>query len=232
MSTEPDASQLPTDWAEALFDDKQKLDEFYARVDTLYAEGPAGSVFPQRSDVFRAFHLTPLAKVKVVILGQDPYPTEGHAHGLAFSYRGGGQLPRSLKAIFKNLENDEKIPFSEPLDGDLTPWARSGVLLLNTALTFKAMGPGLSHMRGWQQFTDLVLHTISESKEGVVFLAWGLPAHKKMKHVDETRHEILRTSHPVARGNPKNGHFRDSRPFSEAKRFPLDAGIWRLHPTL
>lgn len=231
MSVEPDASRLPRDWEAALFNGGPMQEEFYARVDRLYAEGPPDSVFPKRSDVFRAFHLTPLAEVKVVILGQDPYPTEGHAHGLAFSYKGERPFPRSLGAIFRNLAHDPVIQFGEPFDGDLTPWANNGVLLLNTALTFKANGSGPSHMAGWQEFTDLVLQTISKSRQGVVFLAWGGPANKKMKHVDMARHEILRTSHPVARGNPRGGHFRTSRPFSEATRFPQDPEIWLLPTT-
>lgn len=228
MSVEPDASRLPKDWAEALFDTALKQGEFDSLVDGAYGNGSSEPVFPKRSDVFRAFHKTPLKSVRVVILGKDPYPTKGDAHGLAFSYLGDPPFPRSLKVIFQNLADDPEIRMRQPLSGDLTPWTRHGVLLLNTALTFKT-GQG-SHLQRWQRFTDLVLRAVNEECDRVAFLAWGKPAINKVKAIAiDPKHTMIRTAHPAVWARSNERRFNACHPFTEANAFlgndPID---WRL----
>ena len=168
-------------------------------------------IFPKGSQIFRAFNACPWDELKIVILGQDPYPTRGHAHGLCFSCDEHVRpLPKSLQNIFKELEDDLGIP--APSNGDLSFWAEQGILLLNTILTVREGAP-LSHANhGWEKFTDAVIDTINEKKEGIIFVLWGSPAQKKAERVDAGKHFILKSPHP----SPLSAHrgFFGSKPFS------------------
>lgn len=174
-----------------------------------------GSIFPKGNQIFRAFDACTFDNLKVVILGQDPYPTKGHAHGLCFSCDAHVRpLPKSLQNIFKELQDD--LGIAPPSNGDLNHWAEQGVLLLNSILTVQE-GQPLSHAkRGWEQFTDAVIETINKEKKGIIFILWGSPAQAKAAHVDHARHIILKAPHP----SPLSAHrgFFGSKPFSTVNR--------------
>lgn len=192
--------QIEKSWKEALGAEFEKP-YFAALVQELHRQKQAGGViFPPGGQIFKAFELCPLGKVKVVILGQDPYHGYGQAMGLSFSVPQGVEAPPSLKNIFKEIESDLGIRMSG--SPDLRPWAEQGVLLLNSVLTVRAGQPA-SHSRiGWQTFTDAVIKTISDRCEGVVFLLWGNYARSKAVLVDKSRHHVLEAPHPspLARG--------------------------------
>jgi uracil-DNA glycosylase len=152
------------------------------------------TVFPSRRDLFRAFQVTPFGKVKVVILGQDPYHGAGQAQGLCFSVPSGMRTPPSLKNIFKEISQETALP--APLSGDLAHWAEQGVLLLNATLTVTEGAPGAHQGKGWEQFTDAVVKKISDEKEHVVFLLWGNYAKHKVELIDKSKHLILIAAHP------------------------------------
>lgn len=200
-----------------------QLDQF------LLSELKAGKViFPKDNQRFDAFHYTPLHRVKVVILGQDPYHGDGQAHGLCFSVPPGVAVPPSLKNIYKQLNAEFDLPL--PSHGDLTAWANQGVLLLNSVLTVEA-GQAASHQgRGWETFTDRVIEVISAQKEGVVFLLWGSYAQQKGVIIDTARHCVLKTSHPsplsAYRGFFGCGHFSMANDYLKTRgATPID---WRL----
>ncbi|WP_376985176.1 uracil-DNA glycosylase [Bosea sp. R86505] len=179
------------------------------------AEREAGHVVaPAPERVFAALSLTPLESVRVVILGQDPYPTPGHANGLAFSYVGPPPLPRSLVNIFRERQSD--LGLAPPADGDLTRWARQGVLLLNTALTVRegASKAGSHLLLGWGAVTDALIGAVSATRPHVVFILWGKPAQTKRALVDEGRHHVLESPHPSPLSASRG--FFGSRPFSHA----------------
>lgn len=192
--------QIEKSWKEALGAEFEKP-YFAALVQELHRQKQAGEViFPPGGQIFKAFELCPMDKVKVVILGQDPYHGYGQAMGLSFSVPQGVEAPPSLKNIFKEIESDLGIRMSG--SPDLRPWAEQGVLLLNSVLTVRAGQPA-SHSRiGWQTFTDAVIKTISDRCEGVVFLLWGNYARSKAVLVDKSRHHVLEAPHPspLARG--------------------------------
>lgn len=192
--------QIEKSWKEALGAEFEKP-YFAALVQELHRQKQAGEViFPPGGQIFKAFELCPLGKVKVVILGQDPYHGYGQAMGLSFSVPQGVEAPPSLKNIFKEIESDLGIRMSG--SPDLRPWAEQGVLLLNSVLTVRAGQPA-SHSRiGWQTFTDAVIKTISDRCEGVVFLLWGNYARSKAVLVDKSKHHVLEAPHPspLARG--------------------------------
>jgi uracil-DNA glycosylase len=184
---------------------------------------------PPKDLVFNAFRLTPLQDVKVVILGQDPYHNVGQAHGLSFSVPSGIAFPPSLKNIFAELVTD--IPgFQIPNSGDLTKWAKQGVLLLNATLTVRAHQAASHQKQGWETFTDQVIEKISSELENVVFLLWGSYAHKKSALVDNKKHLILKAVHPsplsVYRGFFGSKHFSQANAYLSANgRQPID---WKL----
>ena len=151
-------------------------------------------VYPKEKELFNAFHKTPFNKLKIVLLGQDPYHGEGQAHGLSFSVPKEVNTPPSLMNIFKEIENDLNI--KNQGKGDLTKWAEQGVLLLNSILTVRKDMAGSHQNKGWEQFTDKVISTISSKKEGVIFLLWGNFAQNKQKLIDKSKHHILMSSHP------------------------------------
>jgi uracil-DNA glycosylase len=152
-------------------------------------------VWPKGKHLFAAFDHCPFDELKVVILGQDPYPTPGHAHGLCFSVPDHVHpLAKSLQNIFKEIESD--LGTAPPTNGNLTRWAKQGVFMLNTALTVRAGSPNSHQDIGWDQFTDDVIRTISERKEGVVFLLWGSHAQRKEALIDQQKHHVLKAPHP------------------------------------
>ena len=202
---------------------------YWADLQTFVAaERDHHPVYPQHEDVFAALHLTPLSGTKVVILGQDPYHGPGQAHGLAFSVPPGVPTPPSLRNIFKELRAD--LGIEPPRDGCLEPWARQGVLLLNTTLTVRG-GAAASHQgHGWETFTDRVIETIDAKPHPVVFILWGSHARRKQALVDTGRHHIIESAHP----SPLSAHngFFGSRPFSRANAALEADGLapidWRL----
>jgi uracil-DNA glycosylase len=198
----------------------------------LQSEKESGQiVYPKNADIFRAFNATPFDKVKVVILGQDPYHGPNQAHGLSFSVQKGIAIPKSLINIYKELATD--IPgFVKPAHGNLESWAQQGVLLLNATLTVRA-GEAASHQKkGWEIFTDEVIRQLSEKREGIVFILWGAYAQSKIPLIDASKHHIIKSVHPsplsVERG------FWGSKPFSKANDYlkkegkkPID---WQIAP--
>lgn len=151
-------------------------------------------IYPPAGQIFNAFDHCPFDKVKVVIIGQDPYHEQGQANGMCFSVAPGVQMPPSLVNIFKEIQSDLGKPF--PADGDLTRWADQGVLLLNATLTVQAHYAGSHQRRGWEVFTDAVIRVLSEQRTHLVFILWGAYAQKKGAVIDPTRHLVLKSAHP------------------------------------
>jgi uracil-DNA glycosylase len=176
----------------------------------LLAEKAHHPVYPRGRDIFRAFQLTPFTKVKVVVLGQDPYHGAGQAHGLSFSVPKGVPPPPSLQNIFAELQRDLGMP--RPTNGDLTPWAEQGVLLLNATLTVRAEQAASHQGKGWERFTDEAIRCLSAERQGLVFLLWGRHAQQKERLIDADRHHLLKAPHPsplsAYRGFIGCGHFR------------------------
>lgn len=219
--------ELPKSWAAALAPEFAK--PYFAKLSQFVAGERAGhEVFPPEPDVYNAFRYTPLEKVRVVVLGQDPYPNPGQGHGLCFSVRPDVTLPGSLRNIFKERQADLGIPPSK--HGYLASWARQGVLLLNAVLTVRAGKPNSHAGKGWETFTDAALRAVNELPRPVVFVLWGAYAQKKAGLIDANRHAVVKSAHPSPL-SAKNGFF-GSRPFSkvnaaleESGQQPID---WRL----
>lgn len=219
-------SPMPT-WADVLSDEKQQ-GYFRALMKFIEDERKRGKrIFPKNSDIFHALAATPFAKVRVVILGQDPYHGPGQAHGLCFSVQPGIATPPSLQNIFKELHED--IGVAIPGHGNLESWARQGVLLLNAVLTVEQGKPGAHANRGWERFTDTIVRSLSDNLQGLVFFLWGSYAQKKGSIVDRSRHLVLCAPHP----SPLSAHrgFFGSKPFSQANAYltkqdkvPIDWG--------
>lgn len=222
-------SQYLTDpsWLELLTQDF-KSPYFKTLEQTLSKAYSEETVYPPKSDLFSALNLTPFSKVKVVILGQDPYHGPNQANGLSFSVKKGIRIPPSLVNIFKELHDD--LGITPPKDGDLEAWARQGVLLLNNQLTVLA-GLPMSHKDiGWNEFTDKIIELINEKKENVVFILWGSPAQKKAKAVDTKKHHVIKSVHPSPLSSYRG--FFGSKPFSQANKFLESNSIspinWKL----
>ena len=201
----------PTDWR-PLLSAETKKDYWRSLIGFVNDERAKGKVFPNNDDVFRALHLTPYKDVKVVILGQDPYHNDGQAMGLSFSVPDGVLLPPSLQNIYKELSND--LGFVPPTSGDLTKWAKQGVLLLNAVLTVRAHQAASHQGKGWEAFTDAVLKAVSDKEDHVVFILWGGFARKKKSHIDISKHTVIESAHP----SPLSAYagFFGSKPFSKA----------------
>jgi len=168
--------------------------ELSKKVDQFYREDQV-QIFPKKKEVFRAFDVCPFEKVKVVILGQDPYPTKGYANGLSFSVNDDiYPFPKSLNNIFKEIHNDIGISFPE--NGDLTRWAEQGVLLLNTVLTVEEGSPDSHKGIGWEKFTNGVIELLSDQKQELVFMLWGAKATAKTSLINEDKHMVLSSVHP------------------------------------
>lgn len=186
--------QIEESWKAVL---KDEFDKAYFQQIAIFlkAEKAAGKIiFPPGPLIFNAFNKTPFSKVKVVLLGQDPYHNKGQAHGLSFSVPDGVPKPPSLINIFKELESDLGIP--PPKNGNLEKWALQGVMLLNATLTVRQNEPASHSKIGWLQFTDTVITKLSEQKKGIVFLLWGKFAQDKQILIDETKHYVLKAAHP------------------------------------
>jgi uracil-DNA glycosylase len=200
-STNPSAAMsgrmqvaIEPSWQQALGEefDKPYFQELTAFLKAEKAEGK--SIYPAGKDIFRAFELTPVGNVKVVILGQDPYHGNGQAHGLSFSVPRGIAVPPSLQNIYKEVAQDMGLPI--PKHGNLTHWAEQGVLLINATLTVESSRAGSHQKRGWETFTDAVIKHISQAHTGVVFLLWGRFAKDKGQLIDPRRHHVLTAAHP------------------------------------
>ena len=201
-------SGLNGDWYEALKGEFAK--PYYRKLfATVNEEYKTRLIFPPAKDIFNAFHLTPLKDVKVAILGQDPYHDVNQAHGLCFSVCEGMKKPPSLVNIFKELSSD--LGVQSPDSGNLEHWARQGVLLLNATLTVRAHEAASHQNRGWEVFTDSVIHRLSQSKDHLVFFLWGASAQKKISLINTQKHLVLVSAHPSPlssyRGFFGNHHF-------------------------
>ncbi len=209
--------QIDESWRAALSAEFEKpyFAELIQKVRAAYQEKPQ-QIFPKGAQIFRAFDACPFHQVKVVILGQDPYPTKGHAHGLCFSVEPNVRpLPKSLNNIFKELQADLSVPFPE--NGNLIAWAQQGVLLLNSVLTVEEGLPDSHKNFGWETFTDAVIAQINAQKDNVVFILWGAKAAQKASFIDNSKHLILKSVHP----SPLSAHrgFFGCRHFSKTNAF-------------
>lgn len=211
---------LKNDWAPLLEEEFTK--PYYLKLrEFLKREYMTRTIYPDMYDIFNALHYTPFKDVKVVILGQDPYHGPNQAHGLSFSVKPGVPLPPSLKNIFVELNNDLGHPI--PKDGYLVPWAKQGVLLLNTVLTVRA-GQAHSHRgMGWEIFTDKVIETLNEKDTPVVYILWGSAAQSKISLIDTSKHRIIKSPHP----SPLSAYrgFFGSRPFSKTNAILRELGL-------
>jgi uracil-DNA glycosylase len=218
---------LKNDWAPLL--EPEFSTPYYQDLRSFLAhEYRTRTIYPDKHDIFNALHYTPLEEVKVVILGQDPYHGPGQAHGLCFSVKPTVTVPPSLVNIFKELETDLNLP--RPDHGCLIPWAKRGVLLLNTALTVRA-GQAASHRRkGWEFFTDRIIGIINQNDRPVVFFLWGNHAQEKSAAITNPQHLILQAPHPSPLSASRG--FFGSRPFSQANDYLIKHGRspvnWKL----
>ncbi len=216
--------QLNSEWKEILQDEFSKnyminLREFLQKELKNHK-----IIYPHGSEIFSALNSTPFSKVKVVIIGQDPYHGPDQAHGLCFSVKKGIKIPPSLVNIFKELQND--LGFLPPNHGFLQKWAEEGVLLLNTTLTVEKGKAGSHHDKGWEFFTDRIIEELNRKKENLVFFLWGSPAQKKAKKVDDKRHLVIKSPHPSPL-SAYRGFFGQS-PFSKANEYLNRNGISQI----
>lgn len=208
--------QLKSDFESEYF---SKLKEFLIEEKTKY------QIYPPGNEIFNAFNLCPFNKTKVVIIGQDPYHNPGQAHGLCFSVRDGVDFPPSLRNITKELIDD--VGINAPINGDLTNWAKQGVLLLNATLTVRKKQAGSHQKKGWETFTDSAIKKVSDNRENVVFLLWGNYARSKKKIIDTDKHLILEAVHP----SPLSAHrgFFGCKHFSKTNKFLKQNGLEQIN---
>ncbi len=206
--------QLPPAWLDVVGDEFQKPYMFQLK-EFLLGEKARYDVFPPGKDMFNAFWYTPFDQVRVVLLGQDPYHGPGQAHGLCLSVRRGVAPPPSLQNMFKELHDDLGVPV--PRHGELTHWAKQGVLMLNTVLSVRARQANSHRGQGWETFTDRVIQVLAQQREGLVFVLWGSAAGRKAQMIDGRRHLILRAPHP----SPLSAHrgFLGCRHFSRIQAY-------------
>jgi uracil-DNA glycosylase len=216
-------TRFPADWQAVLSDEFQRpyFQELQQFVDS---ERRNHTVYPPEKEVFNAFQHTPYHAAKVLLLGQDPYPSAGQAHGLCFSVRPGVKIPRSLVNIFKELHDD--VGCKIPNNGCLIPWAEQGVLLLNAVLTVRAGEPNSHKNKGWETFTDAAIRALAAKETPVVFMLWGAYAQKKTKWIDAKRSPILNAAHPSPLSMAK---FFGSRPFSAVNQALKKLGQTPIH---
>ena len=222
---------IDNDWLEPLKEEFKK--PYYAKLyKTVLEEYNTRTIFPNADELFSAFQLTPLSKVKVVILGQDPYHNDGQAHGLSFSVKPNVAIPPSLVNIYKELQDD--LGCKIPNHGYLKKWAEQGVLLLNTVLTVRAHQAYSHRGIGWEEFTDAVIKTLNEQDRPIVFILWGRPAQNKKKMLTNSKHLILEAAHP----SPLSAYrgFFGSKPFSKTNEFLIENGVepinWQIDDLL
>lgn len=206
--------RLNSDWQLLLKDELDK-EYFVELLSFIESEYKTKKIFPKQEDVFRAFNITAVDKVKVVILGQDPYHGQNQANGLAFSVYKGCVIPPSLRNIFKELEDD--VGCAVPSYGDLTKWAEDGVLLINSVLSVVESKPNSHQNIGWEKFTDCVVRTMSIMFENIVFILWGNSSQKKASFIDENKHLVLRAPHPSPLSCYRG--FFGSKPFSKTNLY-------------
>jgi uracil-DNA glycosylase len=206
--------KIAADWKKLLSDEFEK-EYFKSLTEFVRSEYGSSIVYPPGREIFAAFDACRFDRLKVVILGQDPYHGPGQAHGLCFSVRDGIRVPPSLINIFKELKDDLGKPI--PTSGNLTRWAEQGVLLLNATLTVRGEQAGSHQNKGWETFTDAVVKIINMQKENVVFVLWGSYAQKKGSIIDVNRHFVIKSAHP----SPLSAHngFLGSKPFSKANAY-------------
>ncbi|MGI2185243.1 uracil-DNA glycosylase [Shewanella oncorhynchi] len=228
-----DESRLPPGWLPFF---QQELTKHYMlklKAAIQHQINNGVKIWPMPRDIFKAYELTGLVDIRVVLVGQDPYPTAGFAHGLSFSVNEGVPLPASLRNIFSELERDLRVP--PPASGNLEAWARRGVLLLNSILTVVENKRKSHESIGWSSFTEATIKEINKLEHGVVFLAWGGAFHEVCELVDESKHKVIRTSHPSNThdacnrfGYTKSGKkfqaFNGSFCFSQANNWLVDNG--------
>lgn len=205
--------------------EKETEKEYFKNLtDFVKKEYSTANVFPHPKDIFRSFDMCPFDTVRVVILGQDPYHGPKQANGLSFAVHSGIILPPSLKNIFKEIQSD--MGYAPYPDGDLSRWAKQGVLLLNATLTVRASEPGSHQKKGWEEFTDAAINALSAERQGIVFILWGNYAKKKGSIIDRTKHLVIESAHP----SPFSAYdgFFGSKPFSKTNAYlkenPID---WR-----
>ncbi len=213
-------------WKNRLWSEFEK--EYFVRLAGFIKEEYRNSkIYPPGALIFNAFDVCPFERVKAVIIGQDPYHGPGQAHGLCFSVKDGVEFPPSLINIFKEIESDLGIP--QPSSGDLTRWARQGVLLLNATLTVRAHQAGSHQKKGWEEFTDYVIKVLNSEKRNIVFFLWGSYAQKKGESIDRSRHLVLESVHPSPLSASKG--FFGNRHFSRCNDYLISNGIepidWR-----
>ncbi len=210
--------KIEPSWKNALQSEFDK-DYFVKLTDFVRNEYKTKLTFPPSSVIFNAFDQCPFDKVKVVIIGQDPYHGDGQAHGLCFSVADGVAFPPSLLNIFKEIERD--LGIAKPTSGNLIRWAQQGVLLLNATLTVQAHAAGSHQGRGWETFTDAAIHKLASGKEGLVFMLWGSYAQKKGDFIDTNKHLVLKSVHPsplsAYRGFIGNNHFSLANKYMKEK---------------
>ena len=212
--------KIEAHWKEALSDEFEK-DYFKELIEFVKAEYSTNQCFPPGNRIFAAFDHTPFHKVKVVILGQDPYHGPGQANGLCFSVNDGISKPPSLINIFREILSDTNTQL--PLSGNLEPWAAQGVLLLNATLTVRAHKAGSHQNKGWEQFTDAVISKLSEERESLVFLLWGGYAKKKGSKIDSKKHLVLTTGHPSPL-SANRGYWFGNKHFSKTNEYLIKNG--------
>jgi len=207
--------KIEPSWKKILAGEFEK-DYFSQLAQFVKSEYTTSTVYPPAKFIFKAFELTPFDKVKVVILGQDPYHGAGQANGLCFAVNNGVRLPPSVQNIYKEVESDMGHKTKFP-NGDLEEWAKQGVLLLNATLTVKGSSPGSHQKVGWEDFTDAVIRALSEKKEHLVFILWGAYAQKKGVVIDTAKHLIIKSPHP----SPFSAYsgFFGSKPFSKCNDY-------------
>lgn len=201
---------------------------FKSLVDFVKSEYKSGIVYPPGPFIFNALNTTPFDKVKVVILGQDPYHGPKQANGLSFSVHKNVRIPPSLQNIYKELHED--LNLEVPSHGDLENWAKQGVLLLNATLTVRASSPGSHQKKGWEQFTDAIIKVLNDEKENLVFILWGKYAQDKGQIIDAEKHLVIKAAHPSPY-SAANGFF-GSKPFSKTNKYLESHGIapidWKI----
>ncbi|MDD6401361.1 MAG: uracil-DNA glycosylase [Lachnospiraceae bacterium] len=218
---------ITNDWANALAPELKK--DYYRKLfNFIGQEYATKTIFPPGDEIFNAFHLTPLSKVKCVIIGQDPYHNDGQAHGLCFSVRPGVDIPPSLVNIYKELQDD--LGCYIPNNGYLEKWAKQGVLMLNSVLTVRAHQAASHQNKGWEQFTDAAIRAVNEQDRPIVFLLWGSFAQKKAAMLNNKKHLILNAPHPsplsAYRGFFGCKHFSQTNEFLKANNIePID---WQI----
>lgn len=205
-------SMIPDDWRGILGEECEK--EYFAKLEEFVSEEIEkypGQIFPETENIFAALKYTPYDKVKVLLLGQDPYHDHGQAHGLCFSVPDGVKLPPSLRNMYKELASDLNI--KAPQSGSLVHWAHQGMLLLNTSLTVRAHEPASHSKKGWEQFTDAVISAVNRRAEPVIFVLWGGHAAAKEKLIDAEKHVVMKSAHPSPLSASRG--FLGSRPYSK-----------------